>query len=540
MLAGVLAVAAALCAPAGRPIVAEVYYDAVGDDTGHEFVELYNPGAVTWSLAGVKLEAGDGAGPARWATRWTGSAADSIAPGSRFVIGGALVTPPPQAVVELGLQNGPDAVRLVWPDGAAEVVGYGALAYPEYFCGAPALDVASGQSLARLPDDAANGSNALDFAPATPSPGRANRPRRDLALVRGALVLDPEQPPAGSATLAGVVFNRGADPVAANTAALACSAATAALAAGVIDRDLAPGDSTRWSLALAALPPGKLRLVARITAPGDDAPENDADTLLARVGPGPLEITEIQFHPAAGEGEWVEVRARGEPADPAAFTLGDRGDGRGVPAGGAGAIAPESLAIYAQDRAALLLRYPALDATRVWQVTPWAALNNSDDSTGIADAVIVRDADGTRSDRVDYSSAGVPTGVPIERSAGGAWGPSGDPAGTPLAPPRPRAPAAAHVVFAMAPRRLRAGEPLELTWSLPWDEARVAIEIFDLAGRRVATPLAETGGPGAGHRLWPAGSLAPGVYRLAFRAAPRGREEWQVETRALRVEGLAR
>jgi hypothetical protein len=30
------------CSRMDRPIVAEVYYDATGDDTGHEFVELLN------------------------------------------------------------------------------------------------------------------------------------------------------------------------------------------------------------------------------------------------------------------------------------------------------------------------------------------------------------------------------------------------------------------------------------------------------------------------------------------------------------------
>src|SRR5205085_2640437 len=167
LLAGIL-LALATCAPPARPLVAEVFYDAIGDDTGHEFVELYNPGDRAAGLLGVKLEAGDGAAPGRWTLRWTGAAGDSIAAHGRFVIGGALVSPPPQATVALELQNGPDAMRLSWPDGASEVVGWGALGSGEYFCGAPAEDVPAGQSLARIPDAADRGSNALDFQPATP------------------------------------------------------------------------------------------------------------------------------------------------------------------------------------------------------------------------------------------------------------------------------------------------------------------------------------------------------------------------------------
>ncbi|HEY6865730.1 MAG TPA: hypothetical protein VI792_00640, partial [Candidatus Eisenbacteria bacterium] len=472
MLAGALLVALAACAPEGRPIVAEVFYDATGDDTGLEFVELYNPAVTPASLAGARLEAGDGAGPGRWTLRWTGGAADSIPARGRFVVGGARVVPAPQAVVELGLQNGPDAIRLVWPDGDAEVLGYGALDPPEYFCGAPAADAASGLSLARVPDAANLGSNALDFRPAPPSPGAANQPERDLALVRGSLALAPEQPAAGAAAmLAGVVIDRGGGMVSPGEAAIVARGPEGVLATTPLVRTLAPGDTASFHLALPGLPAGKAWLVARVALPGDEAPGNDADSVLARIGPGPLVVTEIQFHPAAGEGEWVEVRAN-VAADPAAFTLSDRGATRGVPAAGEGSLAPDSLAILAQDRAAFLVHHPGLDGRRVWQVSPWAALNNSDDSTGIADAVVLRERDGTRSDRVDYAAAGVPPGVPIELAPWGGWEAGPDPAGTPLAPPRPVPVLRAR--FELAPRRIAAGAALDLAWSLPWPVGRVA------------------------------------------------------------------
>ena len=39
-----LATVLTLCSPAGHPILAEMYYDAPGDDTGFEFIEIFNPG----------------------------------------------------------------------------------------------------------------------------------------------------------------------------------------------------------------------------------------------------------------------------------------------------------------------------------------------------------------------------------------------------------------------------------------------------------------------------------------------------------------
>src|SRR5439155_10325142 len=162
-----------------------------GGDAGLEFVELLNDTSAPWPLAGARLEAGDGAGPGRWSLRWIGGPSDTLAPGLRFVIGGARVVPAPDAIAALDLQNGPDAVRIVWPDGVVEVVGYGPQGYLEYSCGDPAVDVPSGLALARIPDNARNGSNALDFRAAPPTPGRINQPARDAGLVAGSLRLEP-------------------------------------------------------------------------------------------------------------------------------------------------------------------------------------------------------------------------------------------------------------------------------------------------------------------------------------------------------------
>jgi hypothetical protein len=536
------ATAAAACAPAQHPLIAEVLYDAVGDDTGWEFVEFHNPFDRALPLAGVRLEAGDGSGPGRWTLRWTGNAVDSVPAGGRFVVGGAKVQPAPRVVVTLELQNGPDALRAVWPDGMVEVVGYGALEFAEYWCGAPAVDVTPGQSLARVPDDADLGGNAADFRAATPSPGRANRAQRDLAVLAGSLAFTPEQPDPGvAAILAGRIENRGATAVAAGEAMLVATAVAAAgsvpLFARAVGAALAPGDTVAFEEPL-ALEAGKWWLRMALALPGDESPANDADSLLVRSGPGPLELTEIQFHPAAGEGEWVEVRNRsGAPLDLAAFTLSDRGTTRGVPAGGEGALEPESLAVLAQDRAALLRAFPALDVRRVWSAAPWPSLNNSNDSTGFADAVVLREADGTLCQRVNYSAAGDPAGVPLEWRAGG-WWPASDPAGTPLRPPRARVPLARR--FECAPRRLHEGGTATLAWDLPWSRAHISLELYDLAGRRVARPLDEFLAPARGERTWPAGAVAPGLYVTLARARPDGSGDWIVERGALRIEGSAR
>jgi hypothetical protein len=531
LLAGALDLLA--CAPGSRPIVAEVYYDAPGDDTGWEFVELFNPFGRTVSLAGLRLEAGDGAAPGRWTLHWTGGAADSIGPRARFVIGGAHVSPPPQATVTLDLQNGPDAMRVVWPDGAVEVVGWGALASPEYFCGESAPDVAAGQSLSRVPDDADLGSNALDFRAAEPSPGRANRPEVDLALLRGTLALAPETPAPGEALALSLrVLDRGALAAAAGADTLVLDGDALEAAARLVLPAIAPGETLGVALPARAGEAGRRVLRARAIAPGDAAPENDADTLFVRIGSGPLELTEIQFHPAAGEGEWVEVRNRSAATlSLAGFTFSDRADGRAHVLDSL-AVEPDSLALLAQNRAALLAAIPGLDGARIARVAPWPSLNNTNAADGTADVVTLREHDGLTSDRVAYSASGVPAGASLEKAAG-AWKPSGTPAGTPLSPPR--APPLGAGGFSVEPRRLSLAHPeARLAWRLPWPQAHVSAALYDLSGRNVAA-LFDAVGAGAGERTVRLDGAGPGIFAIVLRAREGG--ELLERTALVRITG---
>ena len=534
----VLLLSLALCSPPDRALVAEVFYDAIGDDTGHEFVELLNPTAHTVTLAGLRLEAGDGAGPARWTLRWTGQPGDSMRAGARFVIGGALVVPSPDAVVTLDLQNGPDAVRLVWPDDAVETVGWGALGYAEYFCGAPAPDAASGSALARVPDVADLGSNALDFRGQPPSPGSPNQPGLEVALRAGSLTVEPEQPAVlGEARLSATIVNRGAVALEPGRVTLTLMLGDSA-APRVVESALAPGDSARGTATLHALPAGKALAIARAELAGDERPANNSDSVWVRVGKGPLEITEIQFHPAHGEGEWVEVRCRDtSPCDLASFRISDRGTALGVPDPDAPALAPESLAVFAEDRVALLAFAGGLDPERVLAIKPWASLNNTNDTSGVADAVVIRERDGTRSDRVDYSATGIPAGVPLERD-GDRWGPSSDPAGTPARPPRVLPRLASR--FEITPRRIRSGaDGSRIAWALPWPRAWVSVEAYDLEGRPVARLLTEENASGRAERKVRLGAMPAGLYVVVLRAKSEDGSGNLTVSRAMRIEGEA-
>jgi len=235
-----------------------------------------------------------------------------------------------------------------------------------------------------------------------------------------------------------------------------------------------------------------------------------------RVGDGPLELTEIQFHPAQGEGEWVEVRNRsGLSLALGGFTLSDRSGtaGRIV---SAALLAPESLAVLVQDRAAFTRAFPQLDSARVAAVSPWASLNNSNDENGVADVVQLREPDALTADEVAYSASGVAAGVPLEKSDG-VWAASAGAPGTPLAPPRVLR--AGALEFEIAPRRVaEPGGEVTLAWRLPWPRARVTVELFDLDGRRAAVLLHDVASTAAGERRVRLDGARPGLFVAQLRA----------------------
>lgn len=168
---------AGLASQAGAAILlSEVFYDAVGPDNGLSFIEI--SGAPGTSLEGYVLEGVNG-GDGAVAPSLTLSG--SIGASGLFVVSdessaGATLVPGADAVRNFDLQNGPDSIVLRSPAGIVDAVGYGVFAAGETFAGegAPAVDPAAGQSIARRFADLDTNDNAADFvALAAPTPGSA-------------------------------------------------------------------------------------------------------------------------------------------------------------------------------------------------------------------------------------------------------------------------------------------------------------------------------------------------------------------------------
>ena len=155
------------------PLISEVFYDALGSDSGKVFVELYgSPGA---SLAGHTLEAVNGDNGAVHAVAELSGVFGSS---GFFVVAdtrsdGTSDVSPADLLIEFDPQNGPDSVRLLEGATVLDAVGFGVFAPGQVFAGegAPAEDAVGGESLSRAFANVDTGDNSVDFVRGAPSPG---------------------------------------------------------------------------------------------------------------------------------------------------------------------------------------------------------------------------------------------------------------------------------------------------------------------------------------------------------------------------------
>jgi hypothetical protein len=156
----------------------EVDYEQANSDE-LEFIELLNTGSCPAPLEGVQLElvnGGDGKVYSRYALA---DVAPTLAPGARLVLGDPMIVAAlPSEVARTmlngsGLQNGPDAIRLVRADTLLDALAYeGSVTGSSE--GQPSPTDEAERALSRCPDGFDTGDGALDVKLAAPTPGTGN------------------------------------------------------------------------------------------------------------------------------------------------------------------------------------------------------------------------------------------------------------------------------------------------------------------------------------------------------------------------------
>lgn len=405
----------------GAVVINEFLPDPDGADGGREFVELLNTGPGTVSLHGVVLQFANGAEGAVWSVRWSGTPGEDLEPGARYLIVDRnwLGEPPGQAEVYLGLQNGPDALRLVRDGLVLDLVGYGPLTDEQMMETAPAV-TGVGRSLARRPDGWDSNHNGADFVLADPTPGQPNFLPYYLAAV--AWELDPPS------------VDRIHVPV--HFTVTIRNAGTETFPVGAINlrawgRDhpalldeMPAGQERRISWHLEPDLPGLWPLNLLVPVPGS------ADTLAPevaslQVGPGDLVLNEVLAVPRHRQGEWVELAAV-RSVDLAAYSLRDQdGDWRPLPdtrmaAGTFLVLAQDSLALAEwqsanHEHGAVPACGTGSAADLHRELSGWPSLNNTaPEDRNFADRIYLAGPSGAVVDHLTLGTVEEGIGFPVE------------------------------------------------------------------------------------------------------------------------------
>lgn len=368
-------------------VLNEITYDPEGSDAGREWVELHNSGSFPAPLEGVRLEAGNGSLPDQWTVAWEGRSSDWIEPGGWFVIGDSTVADAP---TPLSLQNGPDAVRLSREGLILDVVGWGALAHPEYFEARPSPEAHGIETLARARDGADTDDNLADFIVAAASPGRANRAQIDLALQ----IVDPKRwlpLPAAPDTRVAVpirLTNRGELSIALTEVTLWVAGNLEPGRIGTLDPSAERLESVWVSLPQG---PGVCRIGAHGQLARDENPDQNSDSLFISVGTSPLWLAEVHARPLDGP-EWIELVADRE-LDTSGWSFED--------AGGARLFLPDTILARGSR---LLLSAAPMERAASWSGS-WPSLNDRAGERGMADSLFLFDSESVIRDWMVYEDA---------------------------------------------------------------------------------------------------------------------------------------
>jgi hypothetical protein len=494
--------------PCGAGVVInEIYYDHPGRDEGWEFVEIYNATEAAVDLSLWRLESIDGA-TGRVTTVWTAPMAARIAPGALLCIAGSARDPASGFLLKGSLGNGPDAVRLVSPECAADLVGYGACASSDLYESSPAGEAAAGSSLARKPDGFDSDVNATDFVVAAPTPGRMNFFQRDVAL---RFAGQRSLPCRGSAfPMRVTVDNAGLAPFAAGLSVVMEVSADGLAASSVraeLDCELGVAAADSLEIVLAAPLVDRFTVRAYLAGAPDDNASNDSARVSIASSPGAAVVSEIMYRPGQGMSEWVEIENRSaQECNLASWTLCDATGSRRLVSSGDFVIASGAFVILAKDSAAFAREFPACAVPVKSPENGWPSLNDTDRGN-VADMVALFDGEGVLVERVSYRNIlGSERGRSIERissdvcsdRAGGIWrrcaARSGATPGRKNTALMERMPERHGLTISPNPLCPARDGSAAITGDLVEGESGYFVRIFDLAGFEVRRIIGEMGG----------------------------------------------
>lgn len=493
---------ACISAARGEVVINEIYYDHPGKDDGYEFIELINTGPGDVCMETLKLEFHNGAGSG-WELLWRGSALDTVRSRALFVVGGEYVCPRADADLRMGLQNGPDAVRIISGDNVLDLVGYGSLEDTEYVEGISAGSASAGFSLCRKPDGGDTGNNQLDFHSMVPSPGRYNVPVNDVSLALAEGTSETAAVEAGAPEeIRFTLINSGTAsvPVGAVTVQWRDSsqAGSYPLGEGKNTAVIDSGCSHEMAF-LAGFTEGYHFLELHAVYAADERPGNNHLGLVRRVGFPHVLISEIMSCPAEPCPQYVEIfNAGGAAYNINEHVIRDAAHSFSRLTSQECILEPDSYLVITPDKRMLVSAFPALPSRQVLEIEgAWPHLNHSG-SGAFADSILIGDPFGIPIESVAYPpQSSAQCGNSLERvdlfasSRSPVWVLSRSPRG---GSPGCRneasifaSPDEGAVSVTPNPFSPTAGEKLLIVVDPPPAADRTSVTVFDVRGRIVRT-----------------------------------------------------
>ncbi len=407
----------------GQIVLNEILPDPAGSDGGKEFVEFYNTGSQTISLAGIQFQFANGAEDPDWETRWTGGVTDSIAAYGRFLLVDKnwIGEVSGDAEVRLALQNGPDAVRLIQGDQVLDLIGYGPLTGADFFETDPIL-LEPGMSLSRRPDGGDTNNNASDFRVTEPTPGQPNYLPYQMVVANWSIEPPSSDRPGHEHRIQADLINTGLLNIRGGVVTLVAAGERHVAQVG----NLYSGQRITVLWTMIGKSVGRFRLDVEVPLGTGEDPLGFTLGFL-QVGHGPLALNEIQPVPGQGQGEWVELASAVDyPLALEKFKIKDEdGSWHALPAW---ELEPGGLVVLAQEPSALedwvlnnrdhgdpgMAGCPS-NQLLLLGMTSWPTLNNtSPDSRAFADRIYLADSLGVVIDHITFTDASVnPQGVPL-------------------------------------------------------------------------------------------------------------------------------
>ncbi len=387
---------------AAQIVINEIYYDHPGSDTGHEFVELLNTGGEEKNLNGFRIEFIDGR-TCNTELYYEFIEDLYLASGGILFVGGVDCIPVPNYIAKCGLQNGPDAVRLIYNGSIVDLVGYGDLDFSNLYESKPAFDVVGGYSLARKPDGKDSGNNSLDFVSSLPTPAKKNFFDIDLELS----IISDELFPCrnGWINLELEVNNRGLGEFTGPVHIVVVPSIEGEekiYITGSNDDPLKSGDSISFECDYSASGfIDSMSVFAFLEENTDENSGNDTAFVFFLFSPANLVINEIMYRPFIGNSEWIELYNVGDNMlDLQGWSLSDANRTERL-------ISNERL-VLPPGGYLLLAQFPEDMAGIISDGKPkihgveggWPTLN--DYSTAYCEEIILRDRIGRVAEKIEY------------------------------------------------------------------------------------------------------------------------------------------